>query len=52
MEAFKADIQNSDLIGYPKTNATELDQQYDSILYTLTILYAPLVTKKDLYKAS
>ena len=27
MEAFKADIQNSDLIRYPKTNATELAQQ-------------------------
>ena len=43
MEAFKADIQNSDLIRYPKTNATEL---YDSFLHTLINLHAPLVTKK------
>ena len=27
MEAFKAGIQNSDLIRYPKTNATELAKQ-------------------------
>ena len=46
MEAFKADIQNSDLIKYPKTNATELAQQYDSALYTLINLHAPLVSKK------
>ena len=46
MEAFKADIQNSDLIRYPKTNATELALQYDSVLYTLVNLHAPLVTKK------
>ena len=45
MEAFKADIQNSDLIRYPKTNATELAQQYDSVLYSLIKLLAPLVTK-------
>ena len=29
MEAFKADINNSDLIKNPKSNATELAQQYD-----------------------
>ena len=46
MEAFKADIQNSDLIRYPKTNATELAIQYDSVLHTLINLHAPLVTKK------
>ena len=46
MEAFKADIQNSDLIRYPKTNATELALQYDSVLHTLSNLHAPLVTKK------
>ena len=46
METFKADIQNSDLIRYPKTNATELARQYDSVLYTLVNLHAPLVTKK------
>ena len=32
MEAFKADIQNSDPIRYPKTIAPELAQQYDSVL--------------------
>ena len=46
MEAFKADIQNYDLIRYPKTNATELALQYDSALHTLINLHAPLVTKK------
>ena len=46
MEAFKADIQNSDLIRYPKTNATELALQYDSVLHIPIILHAPLVTKK------
>ena len=46
MEAFKAGIQNSDLIRYPKTNATELAQQYDSVLYSLINLHDPLVTKK------
>ena len=46
MEAVKADIPNSDLIRYPKTNATELAQQYDSVLYILINLHAPLVTKK------
>ena len=34
MEAFKADIKNSDLIKNPKSNATELAQQYDSVLST------------------
>ena len=48
IEAFKADIINSELIRYPKTNATELAQQYDSVLHTLINLHAPLVTKKDL----
>ena len=46
MEAFKADIQNSNLNRYPKTNATELALQYDSVLHTLINLHAPLVTKK------
>ena len=46
MKAFKADIQNSDLIRYPITNATELALQYDSVLHTLINLHAPLVTKK------
>ena len=46
IEAFKADTQNSDLIRYPKTNATELALQYDSVLHTLINLHAPLVTKK------
>ena len=46
MEAFKADIQNSDLIRYLKTNATELALQYDSVLHTLINLHAPLVTRK------
>ena len=46
MEAFKADLQNSDLIRYLKTNATELALQYDSVLHNLINLHAPLVTKK------
>ena len=46
IEAFKADIQHSDLIRYPKTNATELALQYDSVLHTPINLHAPLVTKK------
>ena len=46
MGAFKADIQNSDLIRYPKTNATKLAQQYDSVLYTLINLHVSLVSKK------
>ena len=50
--AFKADIQNSDLIRYPKTNATELALQHDRILHTLINLHAPLVTKKISIKPS
>ena len=46
MEAFKADVRISDLIRYPKTNATELALQYDSVLHTLINLHAPLVTTK------
>ena len=46
MEAFKADIRNSELIRYPKTNATELAQQYDGVLHTFINVHAPLVTKK------
>ena len=45
METFKADIRNSDLIRYPKTNATELAVKYDSVLHTIINLHAPLVTK-------
>ena len=37
MEASKADINNSDLIKNPKSNATELAQQYDSVLSTLIL---------------
>ena len=46
MEAFKADIKNSDLIKNPKSNATELAQQYDNVLSTLIDFHAPLATKK------
>ena len=46
MEAFKADINNSDLIKNPKSNATELAQQNDSVLSTLIDFHAPLATKK------
>ena len=46
MEAFKADIQNSDLIRYPKINAAELSLQYDSVPHTPINLHAPLLTKK------
>ena len=31
---------------YPKTDATELTQQYTSVLSTLIDLHAPLVTKR------
>ena len=43
MEAFKADIKNSNLIKNPKSNASELAQQYDSVLSTLisTIKISP-----------
>ena len=44
MEAFKADIKNSDLIKNCKSNATELAQQYDIVLSTL-IDFSPLATK-------
>ena len=46
MEAFKADINKSDLIKNPKFNATELAQRYDSVLSTLIDVHAPLATKK------
>ena len=46
MEAFKADINNSDLIKNPKSNATKLVQQYHSVLSTLIDFHAPLATKK------
>ena len=49
MEAFKADIQNSDLIRYPKTNANELAEQYDqydSALHTLINLHAQCFPRK------
>ena len=45
IEAFKADIKNSELIRYPKTNATGLAQQDDSILHTLIDVHTSLVTK-------
>ena len=38
-----ADIKNSHLIKYPKTNTAELAQLYD---YTRIDLHVPLVTKK------
>ena len=41
MEAFKADINNSDLIMNRKSNATELAQQYDSVLSTLIDFHGP-----------
>ena len=46
IEAFKADIKNSKLIRYSTTNANELDQQYDSVLYSLINLHVPLATRK------
>ena len=45
IEAFKADITNSELISNPKTNATDLAQQYDSVLSTLIDLHAHLLPK-------
>ena len=45
IEAFKVDIQNSELIRHSKTNATGLVQQYDSVLCTLINFHASLVTK-------
>ena len=50
MEAFEADIQNSDLITYPKTNALVL--QYNSVLHTLINLHAPFVTKNISIKST
>ena len=50
MEASEADIHNSDLFRHPKTNATELALQYDSVLHTLINLHAPLVTNKSSIK--
>ena len=47
VEAYKADIEHSKLIRYPKTDATEQAQQYDSVLHTLIYLHAPLVTKRS-----
>ena len=46
IEAFKADIKNSERIRHPKTNATRLAQHCDSVLCTLINLHAPLVTKR------
>ena len=40
----KANIKNSDL--NPKSNATDLAQQYDGVLSTLIDFRASLVTKK------
>ena len=45
IEAFKANITNSELIGNPKTNATDLAQQYNSVLSTLIDLHTPLVAE-------
>ena len=45
MEAFKADIKNSDLIRDPKSNATELTQQCDSVL-TLSLIFTPRLLPK------
>ena len=40
------DIKNSDLIKNPKSNATEVAQQYDSVLSSLINFHASLATKK------
>ena len=45
IEDFRANINGSDLIKNPKSNATELAQLYDSVLGTLIDIHAPLVTK-------
>ena len=45
IEAFKTNITYSELISNPKTIATDMAQQYDSVLSTLIDLHAPLVTK-------
>ena len=47
MEAFKADINNSDLIKNSKSDATKLAQQYDSVLSILIDFHAPLATKRS-----
>ena len=52
MEAFKADIPNSDLIRHPKTNATELALQYDSVPPHSHQFSCPISYQNDLYKAS
>ena len=41
------DIKYFDMIKNPKSNATELAQQYDSVLSTLIDLHAPLPTKRS-----
>ena len=47
MEAFKADITDSELISKPKIDAADLAQQYDSVRSTLSLISmpSPLVTK-------
>ena len=50
MEAFKADIQNSDLIRYSKTNTTEEAEQYNNVLYTVSNFRAPLASKQIFLK--
>ena len=45
-KADKADTKPSDLIRNPKSNVTELAQQYDSALSTPIDLHAPLITRK------
>ena len=47
MEAFKADINNSDLNRNFKSNATELAQQYDSVRSSLIDLHTPLKPKRS-----
>ena len=44
IDAFKADVTNSELISNPKRNATDLVQQYDGVHSSLIDLHAPLVT--------
>ena len=45
IEAFKAEIVNSDLIKNPKGNVVILAMQYHRVLSTLLDLRAPLITK-------
>ena len=47
IEALKADIINSEMIRYPKTNATELARQCDSVLHTLINLLAYWIPKRS-----